>query len=164
MLGRLCFFLSALLLCCSNASYGDEILLEGGRGFHQSNHSEVFFLRYQKDSSPLFGLDSYYGLAAATWSGTAHNSAIILTKGIRFDVFRQVFAGFEGGGAYLKRTTRNLGTRLQFALRAFTGVRIESFDVGIGYNHFSNGKGVFGWTKTANHGENFVTLQVGYRF
>jgi hypothetical protein len=156
--------LAVFLFCFPVVSQADEVLLEGGLGFYKSYNSEAVFLRYQKYVSPFFGLGSYYSPALATWSGQTRNSAIILTKGFRWYMTESLHADFEGGGAYLDRTTQNLGTHFQFAFRVAMGVKLGTFDLGLGYNHFSNGKGVFQWTKTANLSENFVSLHVGYMF
>jgi Lipid A 3-O-deacylase (PagL) len=151
-------------LCTPTLSHADGVFLEGGLGFYKSSDSQAVFLRYQKESSPLFGIDSYYDAAIATWNGQNHNDAVIITKGIRIDLVKKTYFGFEAGGAYLERTTDNLGTRLQFAFRFVLGLKVEAFDLGFCYNHFSNGKGIFNWTSTPNYGENFFTLQLGYVF
>jgi len=153
-----------LLLCISAPVCADEVIVEGGVGFYKSYNSEAAFLRYQKYVSPFFGFGSFYDLAIATWSGPTRNNAIILTKGFRWYMTESLHADFEGGGAYVARTTQNLGTHLQFAFRVAMGLKLGAFDLGLGYNHFSNGKGVFQWTKTANLSENFVSLHAGYMF
>ncbi|HUL00481.1 MAG TPA: acyloxyacyl hydrolase [Nitrospirota bacterium] len=155
------FFLS---LCAPSLSQADDVVLEGGFGFYKSSDSQAVFLRYQKESSPLFGIDSYYDAALASWNGNDHNDALIITKGIRIDLVKETYFAFEAGGAYLERTTHNLGTRLQFAFRFALGMKVGAFDLGIGYNHLSNGKGIFHWTNTTNYGENFITCQLGYVF
>lgn len=155
---------SILSFCAPAPASADEIVLEGGFGVYESSGSQAAFLRYQKYVTPFLGLDSYYDLAVADWNGDNHNSVIILTKGFRWNMTEKIHADFEGGGAYLRRTTDNLGTRLQFAFRFALGMKLGDFDLALGYNHFSNGKGIFGWTKTSNLGENFLTLQLGYLF
>jgi hypothetical protein len=160
----LLFFISLAVFCCPSSVLADGLIVEGGIGFYESNNSEAAFLRYQKDSAPLFGFDSYYDLAIASWNGDNHNSAIIITKGLRWGLSERTHFDFEAGGAYLKRTTDNLGTRLQFAFRFALGAKVSKFDIALGYNHFSNGKGIFGWTRSSNLGENFITLQLGYLF
>jgi hypothetical protein len=154
-----------VLFSSSAAMAGNnELVLEGGLGFYKSYNSKAAFFRYQRYVSPFYGLDSYYSLAVADWSGPTHNSAILLTKGFRWNITDMIHFDFEGGGAYLRRTTDNLGTRAQFTFRAALGVKVKVFDIGVSYNHFSNGKGVFGWTKTSNISENFIMLQLGYLF
>jgi hypothetical protein len=161
---KLLIVLLVSVLCIPLAAKADGLLLESGLGFYESSNSEVLFLRYQMDSPPLFGFDSYYDFALGTWNGANHNDAIIITKGIRFGLTEKTHFDFEAGGAYLERTTNNLGTRLQFAFRFALGVKLEKLDIALGYNHFSNGKGIFQWTSTSNLGENFVTLHLGYWF
>jgi hypothetical protein len=157
-------FIALAVFCFPSTVFADRLIVEGGFGFYESNNSEAAFLRYQKDSAPLFGFDSYYDLALATWNGDNHNSAIIITKGLRWGLSERTHFDFEAGGAYLKRTTNNLGTRLQFAFRFALGLKVGKFDIALGYNHFSNGKGIFQWTSTSNLGENFLTLHLGYFF
>jgi hypothetical protein len=152
------------ILCLPSLVRADELLLESGLGFYKSNNSEIVFLRYQMDSAPLFGFDSYYDFAFGTWNGQNHNDAMIITKGIRQGLSEQLYFDFEAGGAYLDRTTNNLGTRLQFAFRFALGLKMGKFDIALGYNHFSNGKGIFQWTSTSNLSENFITLNIGYLF
>jgi hypothetical protein len=164
MIMRLLLILLFSLLCLPQTAYADGVLLESGLGFYESNNSEVVFLRYQLDSAPLFGFNSYYDLALGTWNGRNHNDAIVITKGMRWGINEKMHFDFEAGGAYLERTTNNLGTRLQFAFRFALGVQAGKFDIALGYNHFSNGKGIFQWTSTSNLGENFITLHLGYLF
>lgn len=156
--------LAAFLLGFPAATQADEVLFEGGPGFYKSYNSMAAFLRYQKYVSPFFGLGSYYSPALATWSGPTRNNAVILTKGFRWYMTESWHSDFEGGGAYVDRTTQNLGTHLQFSFRVAMGMKLGAFDLGLGYNHFSNGKGVFQWTKSANLSENFVSLHAGYMF
>jgi hypothetical protein len=151
-----------VLLYCSTPAYADGVFLEGGQGFYYSKDSQVIFLSYQIDSPPLLGLNSYYDLAIGSWNGPDHNKALVLAKGIRMNLSGNEYISLEPGGAYLERTTSNLGTRLQFAFRSALGIRSEKYDLSVGYKHFSNGKGIFHWTDKANFSENFITLQIGY--
>lgn len=164
MILRLLFVLLCFVLCLPLPAHADAVLLESGLGFHTSHHSKVLFLRYHKDSDPLFWFDSYYALGLATWSGKRHNNAAIIAKGVRWKFLETMHFDFEGGGAYIQRTTRNLGTRLQFAWRCALGLQTEKFDFALGYNHLSNGKSVFHWSNAPNLGENFITLHLGYLF
>ncbi len=151
-----------VLLYCSTPAYADGVFLEGGQGIYYSTDSQTIFLSYQIDSPQLFGLKSYYDVAFGSWNGPDHNNALILTKGIWINLYGKMYISLEPGGAYLRRTTSNLGTRLQFAFRSALGIRTEKYDFSIGYKHFSNGKGIFHWTDTSNFSENFITLQIGY--
>jgi hypothetical protein len=150
------------LLYCSSPAYADGVFLEGGQGFYHSTNSQAIFLSYQIDSSPLWGLNSYYDVALGSWNGPDHNNALVFAKGLWMNLYGKSYISLEPGGAYLRRTTSNLGTRLQFAFRSALGIRTEKYDLSIGYKHFSNGKGIFHWTDTSNFSENFITLQIGY--
>lgn len=150
------------LLCCSSPADADGIHLEGGQGFYYSSESQAVFLSYQRDSSPLWLLNTYQSVAIGSWNGPESNNALVLAEGLWISLDGQSYLTVEPGVAYLGRTTDNLGTRLEFAFRSALGIRAEKYDVSIGYKHFSNGKGVFRWTDTPNHGENFITLQIVY--
>lgn len=151
-----------LLLYCSTPAHADGIFLENGLGFYKSTDSQAIFLSYQIDSPPLFRLNSYYDVALGSWNGPNRSNAIVLAKGLWMNLSGKSYITLEPGGAYLKRTTDNLGTRLQFAFRSALGIRIDNFDLSVGYKHFSNGKGIFHWTNTSNFSENFIALQIGY--
>jgi len=155
----------SILLCVCYSVNADELLFESGQGFYTSGDSRVAFFRYLKDTAPLFGFDSYYDLAVATWSGENHNDAIVIARAERWNMTEKTYVDIGVGGAYLERTTHNLGTRLEFALRAALGLKAGAFDLALGYNHFSNGEEIFHWkTSTSNLGENFITLRLGYVF
>jgi hypothetical protein len=153
--------LITMLLACSTPAHADGVFLESGPGFYKSTDSQALFLSYQIDSPPLFGLNGYYDVALGSWNGPNRDKALVLAKGILMNLSGTSYISLEPGGAYLERTTANLGTRLQFAFRSALGLRTGKYDISIGYKHFSNGKGIFRWTEKANFSENFITLQVG---
>ena len=153
-----------VLLCATTSAHADGVFLEGGLGIHYSTDSQSMFLSYHIDSPPIFGLNNYYDVALGSWNGTNRNNAIVLAKGIWWNLPGKSYLSLEPGGAYIAKTTENLGTRLQFAFRFALGVRTEKIDLSAGYRHFSNGKELFHWTDTSNYGENFITLQIGYLF
>ncbi len=144
-------------------AHADGLFLEGGAGLLFSKNTEAVFLRYQKDAGPLFHHESFYDFSFASWNGPNHDDAVAITRGLKWNWKERNYFSFEAGGAYLKRTSDNLGTRLQFAFRFAFGVRAEKFDISIGYNHISNGKFLFGWSGP-NNGENFLSLQIGRVF
>lgn len=156
--------LICVLLFTAASAQGGSINLEGGPGFYKSLDSLSVFLNYHLDSSPFFGFRSFYGMSFGYWNGDNSNNAIILAKGILFNLSGDSYFCFEPGGAYVTQTTSNLGTPLQFSFRFALGARREDMDISLGYRHFSNGKGVFRWTEKANYGENFITVQAGYSF
>lgn len=146
------------------SAYADGIFFEGGSGFFYSDVSQSLFLSYHLDSPQIFGFDTFYGLAFGTWNGDNGNDAVVLVKGFVWNLPEKTYLCIEPGGAYITEITDNLGTNLQFAFRGALGIRIQTLDLSVGYRHFSNGKGVFRWTDTANRGENFATFQIGYLF
>ena len=151
-----------MLLFAATSAHADGVFLEGGQGLFQSTDSQAMFLSYQKDSPPIFGVNSFSKVALGFWNGQYRNDAIVLAQGIWWNLSKKSYLCFEPGGAYIKETTHNLGTHLEFAFRSAVGIRIEKYDLSVGYRHFSNGKGIFHWTDTPNFGENFITLQIGY--
>ena len=152
-----------VLFFATTSAHADGVFLEGGLGFQFSTDSQAMFLNYHIDSSPIFGLESFYDLELGSWNGQNHNDAIILAKGMWWDLPKNTYFSFEPGGAYMVKTSNNLGTHLQFAFRFALGMRTEKIDFSIGYRHFSNGAKVFHWTDPSNNnGENFITLQIGY--
>ena len=151
-----------ILLLATTSAHADGVFLEGGQGLFQSTDSQAMFLSYQKDSPPIFGFNSFYKVALGSWNGQNRNDAIIFAKGIWLNLSRKSYLCFEPGGAYITKTTHNLGTHLQFSGRLALGMRTEKIDLSIGYRHFSNGAGIFHWTDTSNFSDNFITLQIGY--
>jgi len=151
-----------MLLFATTSAHADGVFLEGGQGLFQSTDSQAMFLSYQKDSPPIFGVNSFSKVALGSWNGQNRNDAIVLAQGIWWNLSRKSYLCFEPGGAYITKTTHNLGTPLEFAFRSALGIRTGKYDLSVGYRHFSNGKGIFHWTDTPNFGENFITLQIGY--
>jgi hypothetical protein len=152
----------SVFVCTSISAYADGVFLEGGQGLFQSQYSQGGFLSYQKDSRPFFGIDGYYNMSLGAWNESNRNKVIILSKGFLWDFAEKKYLCFEPGGAYMTETTHNLGTHAQFSLKFALGLRKDKLDYSICYRHFSNGAGIFNWTSTANFGENFITLQIGY--
>jgi len=140
------------------------VFLAGSLGLFKSKGSQALFVSYQKDSSPIFGLDSFCEVMLGSWNGGKRNNAIALSKGIRWNFHGKSYACFKPGGAYVTHTSSNTGTHLQFALDFALGTRRENIDLSVSFKHFSNGKKIFHWTHHSNKGENFVTLQAGYLF
>ena len=160
---RLCLVLLVpVFLFTATSAHADGIFLEGGQGIFHSTDSKAVFLGYQMDSSPIFGLKSFYKAALGSWDGKNRNDAIVLAKGIWCNLSGKSYLCFEPGGAYITETTHTLGTHLQFALRFALGMRAEKIDLSLGYRHFSNGEGIFHWSHTSNLSDNFITLQIGY--
>lgn len=156
--------LITMLFCAAATAHADGVLLEGGQGIFRSTDAQTIFLSYQRDASPLFGIDGFYKLALGAWNGENRNQAIVLTRGFRWNLSGTSYFCFEPGGAYVPQTTDNLGTHLQFAFRFALGMRKDHFDYSIAFRHFSNGAGIFHWTEKANCSDNFITLQAGYLF
>lgn len=153
-----------VFLCATPLAYADGVFLEGGQGIFRSTDAQAIFLSYQRDASPLFGINSFYKAAIGAWNGENRNEAIVLTKGFWWDLSGTSYFCFEPGGAYVTKTTDNLGTPLQFAFRFALGMRKDNFDYSIAFRHFSNGAGIFHWTEKANCSDNFITVQVGYLY
>lgn len=156
--------LVSLFSCTCITAHADGVYLEGGQGFIHSTDAQVFFLDYQIESRPFFGINSFYSAAIGAWSGKQRNKAVILSKGFWWSLYDTSYFCFEPGGAYVTETTENLGTHPQFSLKFALGMRKDNFDYSLCYRHFSNGAGIFQWTSESNLSENFMMIQVGYLF
>jgi len=146
-------------------AYADGLFIEGGVGIIHSRLSDAGFLRYYKDTSPLFGHSSFYDFSFARWNGRSDNQAVAIGRGLLWKWTEEYYSSFEAGGAYLWQTTQNLGTRLQFEFRLAFGLKKGKYDFSAGYIHISNGQEIFRWSSdTPNKSENFVTIQIGRLF
>ncbi len=163
---RILVWAVAVMACICSATAdasADGIFVEGGPGFIQSLSTSVVLLRYQKDTSPLFGQSSFYEGAYLYWNGRNHAQDASLARGLRWTFEKDRYVSTALGAGYLDRETDNLGTRFEFYIRFAVGVRTDQYDFSLGYIHISNGKLFFGW-KGPDNGENFVTLSMGGLF
>lgn len=152
-----CFAILALLTPPVSA---DNLFLETGPGFFKSLGTQLFVLRYKKDTSTVFGWPSYYEALLAHWNGEDRDNAIAISRAISFPVgFEQYFSPTLGI-AGVRRKTAHLGTAFQFYFRFAYDFKIKGRDVSLAIVHYSNGKMFFGWDGP-NSGENFLTLSVG---
>ncbi len=149
--------------CLPAEASADGIFVEGGPGFMQSMSTNIVLLRYQKDTSPLFGKSSFYEGAYAYWNGNNHAQDVSLARGLRWTFEKDRYFSTALGAGYLDRETGNLGTHFEFYIRFAVGVRTDQYDFSLGYIHISNGKLFLGW-KGPDNGENFVTISMGGLF
>lgn len=157
--------LITVLFFTSASAYADGLSVEAGQGIFKSLDSRAIFLGYQLHSSlSIYSFDVYYKGSVGSWNGHNNNNTVILALGILLNMPEKWYICFEPGGAYVEKTTDNLGTNLQFALRFAAGMKFDMFDISLAYRHFSNGDGIFNWSDTPNFGENFLTLQAAYFF
>jgi hypothetical protein len=153
-----------ILLATATPAYAGGLFVEGGTGFNYSKDADAVFLRYQKETSLLFGMQSFYEASYGHWSGVNHNNAVALARGIRLPWAEEKnYVSGEAGLGHVDRTTNNLGTHYQILFRVALGHKIGVFDFSLGYVHYSNGKYFFGW-HGPNYSENFVTAQAGLNF
>ena len=137
--------------------------LEAGTGFYYSDNAEALFLRYQRDATPWFGLTEYIELSLGGWNGPTGTEAIGISRGAAWFWTTKYYLAGSAGIGYIADKTDNLGTHFQFLFRVALGRRGETYDLSVGWVHYSNGKYFFGW-EGPNNGENFITLQVGRVF
>ena len=156
-------FLFFLFLITPERSYGDMLSLEVGAGFHYSNDSEALFLRYQRDAAPWFGLTEYFEFSLGGWNGPTGTEAIGISRGAAWFWNEKHYLAGSAGIGYIAEETENLGTHGQLLFRVAFGRRGETYDLSLGWVHYSNGKYFFGWDGP-NNGENFFTFQVGRVF
>ena len=163
--GALLFLMlcSILYLLCPQRARADMLSLETGRGFHRSTHSDILYLRYHWDAPALFTLPGYYEALLAGWNGRSRAAAVGIARSAQWSFNDRYYLDGSAGVAWLDKTTRNLGTRFQFAFRLAVGRRFDDWELSIGYEHFSNGKLFFNWDGP-NNGENFGVIRVGYLF
>jgi hypothetical protein len=152
------YCLAVLALLASPAS-ADNLFFETGPGLFKSLGSQVFVLRYKKDTSTVFGWPSYYEALISHWTGENRDNALAVSRAISFPIgFEQYFSP-TFGIAGIPKETSHLGTNFQFYFRFAYDFRIKGRDLSLAVIHYSNGKMIFGWDGP-NSGENFFTLSV----
>ena len=150
--------LTLIIILGYSAASADNLFVEAGPGILKSKDSLVLLLRYQKETSELFGHSSFYEAFGAHWTDGSRATAYGLARGIVWNrKDRPAFFSTSFGLAGVSRTTSHMGTRFQFYFRFAYDWRLGSVPVSLGYIHFSNGKLVFGWDGP-NSGENFLTF------
>ncbi len=161
---RIFFFIIIIILCRPSPSRSaDGIFVETGPGFDRSLNTGVVLARYVKDTSPLWGYESFYEGIYARWSGRNHAEDFSVSRGLRWRAGEVAYYSFAMGGGHISRVTGNLGTPFDFYFRFAYGRRTSCYDISLGVIHISNGKPLFGWPGPDN-GENFITFAVGGLF
>ena len=159
---RMCLVATFLCLASSNAA-ADGLFIEAGPGWFRSTGAMLSLVRFDKDTSALFGQESFYEFSYASWDGKNRNRAVSIARGLRWKATPPFFWTFNGGISHVYNVTNNLGTSFQFYFRGSYGVKVGRADLSIGLIHYSNGKLLFGWNGP-NDGENFATVSVGMIF
>ncbi len=139
------------------------LFVEASPGIFFSGDTTVSLVRFQKDTSRLFGHESFYEAAYASWNGTNSNRAVSLARGLFWGDRERAYRSADLGICHISRTTDNLGTPFQFYFRAASGIKVGRADLSIGLIHYSNGKLVFRWSGP-NKSENFITASIGLTF
>ncbi len=152
-----------ILITSSSSVYADGLFVEAGPGIFYSEDTTVSLVRFQKDTSKLFGHESFYEAAYASWNGENSNRAVSLARGLRWGDPGRAYRSADIGICHISRTTGNLGTPFQFYFRAASGMKVGGTDLSIGFIHYSNGKLVFRW-HGPNRSENFLTVSIGLTF
>jgi len=155
--------LAAGMLLCAPLADADTLAIGAGYGNIKSQDATAAFLRCQKDAPRLWGRDSFYELALASWDGSNRNNAIGVARGLRWPWSQKNFFSAELGIAYVTRTTDHLGTQGQFFFHGALGHRFGKYTLSIGETHYSNGQKVMHW-HGPNVGEDFLTLHLGREF
>lgn len=151
-----CLFILALLASPVSA---DNLFFETGPGFFKSLGTQVFVLRYTKDTSTVFGWPSYYEALFAHWTGEDRDNAAAIARAISFPIGCEQYFSSTLGLAAVSQETDHLGTNFQFYFRFAYDFKIKGRDFSLAIIHYSNGKMIFGWDGP-NSGENFLTLSV----
>ncbi|HUI68455.1 MAG TPA: acyloxyacyl hydrolase [Nitrospirota bacterium] len=152
------FFIFYAWTACANG-----LFLEAGPGVISSQGSTYTAVRYQKETSKLFDTDSFYEITYASWNGPNNNNALSFARGLRWTVAANTYGSADFGVGHINRTTANLGTPFQFYFRFAFGIKVGSFDLSLGFVHYSNGKLIFNWPGP-NNGEDFPTFSLGITF
>ncbi len=166
--GKLRFFIIVLLwvLCLRPApvhAAENGLFLESGVGYFKSLHTEAVLIRLDRETSPLFGKESFYEGFFAHWNGANHDDYPGIARGLRWRLTGDQYTSFAAGLGHIYRDTENLGMLFEFYFRLAYGIRKEHFDLSLGLIHISDGKPIFGWSGHDN-GENFVTFSAGVLF
>ncbi len=161
---KLRVFLVAIFLCLAASNVAaDGLFIEAGPGWFCSTGAVLSLVRFDKDTSALFGQDSFYEFTYASWDGQNRNRAVSIARGLRWKAPAPFFWTFNAGISHVYTTTNNLGTEFQFYFRGSYGVTVGKAELSLGLIHYSNGKLVFRWDGP-NDGENFATVSVGLIF
>lgn len=152
-----CLLILVLFTC---PVFADNLFIEGGGGIGKSLDSQIFLLKYQKETSRLFGLPSYYEWLLAYWSGEARDEAIGVSRAISFEIAKEQYFSPTLGLLAIRSETQHLGTHFQFYFRLAYDLKVKRRDISFAIVHISNGKLIFRWDGP-NTGENFLTLSIG---
>lgn len=132
----------------------DRVSIEMGQS--PDENQNIFLVNY--DSPKLSLIDNGYMEFSLGYWGSKREAFISgISHGYRledrffFDAAIGVFAASE--------TSKNISSALNFGSKIGIGYRKGNFDIGLYYRHFSNA-GI----KDPNEGEDFITLNVSYRY
>jgi hypothetical protein len=155
-------YILSLTIFLLSASFApaDNLFIEAGAGHCKSLNSQVFALRYDKDTSRIFGKASYYEFFFSHWNSENRNDSLGVARSISFEIGEDQYFSPTFGIAGVARETRDMGTHFQFYFRIPYDFTIHGRQFSLALIHLSNGKFVFGWDGP-NSGENFVTLSIG---
>ncbi len=150
--------ITIIFAMCSPA-FADSLFIEGGTGFAKSWQEAVLGLRFQHDTSRLFGLPSYYEAVYLYWSDSNRAQGLGFARSLVGELTERTSLSGSFGLMAVSHKTEHLGTTLQFYARLGYMVRLDHRHISFDITHISNGKAVFGWDGP-NSGENFLTLSV----
>jgi len=157
------FFAAIMFLFPTLPASADSLSSEAGTGFYFSAGTNAYFLRYQHETVPLFGLSSYYEASYAFWNGPDHAEAAVLSRGIRWARTMNEYLSITTGLSHISRTTSNLGQPFEFYGRLAYEKKVGKALFSIGWIHYSDAKFLFGWSGP-NNSENFATISLGVIF
>jgi hypothetical protein len=157
------FFVTVMLLFPTPPASADSLSYEAGIGFYVSRTSTANLLRYQHETTPLFGFPSYYEASYASWNGPNHADAVCLARGLRWARTSDEYLSLTAGLSHINRTTSNLGQPFEIYARLAYEKSVGKALFSIGWIHYSDAKLLFGWSGP-NKSENFATLSLGMIF
>jgi len=153
-------FLGAVICVPSFAE--QKIAIESGSGDHWSKGAHAGFVRYSNALTfPNYPQqEGFYELSLGAWNHKYPDSAVGLAVGTR-ERWGNLHLDGSAGVAAVEHKTHLSNTYQQFLLRVGAGYKVEQFDFGVYYTHYSNAKKIFD-LEGKNVGYDFITFQVGY--
>ncbi len=145
----------------SAPAFADNLFVDYGLGFMHSSGSQFLELRYQHDTSKLFGKPSFYEWLVDYWTNDFSSTGFGVVRGVRWTRGTEHYLSTSFGIMGISHTTKHLGTRYQFHFRLAYNFKAAGSNLAFAFTHISNGKLLFGWDGP-NMGENFISLSVGF--
>lgn len=140
--------------------FAGDFFLQAGAGVGKSFKESEIGIRYQHDTSRLFGLPSYYEVAYLYWNNDSRAHGLGVARSLVWSNSGSRSFDASLGLMGINRTTDHLGTKVQLYFRFSYAFTVDDRNLSIDLIHLSNGKILFGWDGP-NSGENFIAASIG---